>query len=533
MTRKPTTKQRRRAVGYVRISALMGRTQGDDLLSDVIQRDKVKAWCDFNDVDLVGFYEDVDRSGRRGAKRPEFARMLADGRAGKFDVAVVYKFDRFARSVIDAAQAIEDLGEHGVGFASATEQIDTTTAAGRMLVTILFAVAEMQSERISEDWRNAHEQRRKRGEAHVATGLFGYDTVREEPDGSTVKGARIVGVNDGEAAGVRLAFEMRADGLGPAAIRDRLHAQGFRPARGGEWFAASTLANMLRNPTYAGLLRMPDGELVRAPHEAIVPLDLWERVQSRPKRTLRTRRASTGTSFLVGLVFCAGCGGRMKFQRRGDRLPVFRCWARQRSKSCPTPGQSILAGRLEDYVVEKLLLDRASFDRRRAEAASRDADTAQRLRARDGEIARMTERLTARIARTDDEAVAEQYDLQLRSLVTERATISDLLGEIEVDTPASQMPPRVTWESLSIDEQRVLARGLVRRLEVSKSEVRGGSHARGIDFEQRVRFVFGWEWSAAWEAVEQTLDDERDLFDLVKETTLSEIATSGAMVFER
>jgi site-specific DNA recombinase len=531
VTRKATNTGRHRAVGYVRISSLMGRTQGEDLLSDVIQRDKVKAWCDFNDVELVGFYEDVDRSGRRGAKRPEFERMLADARAGKFDVAVVYKFDRLARSVIDAAEAIEELGDHGVGFVSATEQIDTATAAGRMLVTILFAVAEMQSERISEDWRNAHEQRRKRGEAHLATGLFGYDTVRQEPDGSTVKGSRIVGVNPDEAAAVRLAFEMRADGFGPAAIRDRLHSDGFRPPRGGEWFAATSLSNMLRNPTYAGLLRMPDGELMRAPHEPIVSLDLWERVQSRPKQSMRTRRVSSSdTSFLVGLVFCAGCGSRMKFQRRGERQPVFRCWARQRSKSCPTPGQSILARRLEEYVVEQLLLDRASFERRRAEAASRDAETAQRLRVRDADVARMIERLTTRIARTDDEAVAEQYDRQVRSLVAERATIGELLAEIDVDAASPPMPSRATWESLSLDEQRVLLRGLVRRLEVTKSEVRGGSHRRGIDFDQRVRVVLGWEWSAAWDAVEQVFDDDPDLFDRTM-SQLSEVVRGEPLGF--
>jgi DNA invertase Pin-like site-specific DNA recombinase len=529
VTRK-ATKTQRRAVGYVRISALMGRTQGEDLLSDVIQRDKVKAWCDFHDVELVGFYEDVDRSGRRGVKRPDFDRMLADARAGHFDVAVVYKFDRLARSVIDAANAIEDLAAHGVGFVSATEQIDTTTAAGRMLVTILFAVAEMQSERISEDWRNAHEQRRKRGEAHLASGLLGYDTRREQPDGSKVKGARIVGVNLDEAAAVRLAFEMRAEGFGPGAIRDRLHDEGFRPSRGGEWFAASTLTQMLRNPTYAGLLRMPDGELVRAPHEPIVPLDLWERVQNRPKQPVRPRRASSDTSFLVGVVFCSGCGTRMKFQRRGDRPPVFRCWARQRSGSCPTPGQSILARRLEEYVVEQLLLDRATFERHQAEAVTRDAETAQRLRARDGEIARMIERLTSRIARTDDERVAEQYDRQVRSLVAERGTIGELLAELTTDAASARMPSRAVWVSLTLDEQRVLIRGLVRRLEVSKSAVHGGSHRRGIDFAQRVRVVLGWESSSAWAAVERVFDGDDELFARTLDGLKEAAASGGPLV---
>jgi len=528
-----TTKtQRRRAVGYVRISALMGRTQGEDLLSDVIQRDKVKAWCDFHGIELVGFYEDVDRSGRRGVKRPEFDRMLADARAGKFDVAVVYKFDRLARSVIDAAHAIEELSEHGVGFVSATEQIDTTTAAGRMLVTILFAVAEMQSERISEDWRNAHEQRRKRGAAHVATGLLGYDTSRDRPDGSKVQGARIAGVNEDEAAAVRLAYEMAAEGYGPSAIRDRLHDEGFRPARGGEWFAASTLTQMLRNPTYAGLLRMPGGELVRAAHEPIVSLDLWEQVQTRPKKPARTRPAKDGTSFLVGLVFCAGCGTRMKFQRRGDRAPVFRCWARQRSGPCPTPGQSILARRLEEYVVEQLLLDRASFDRALAASTAKDAEAAARLRSRDAEVSRMIERLTARIARTDDELVAVEYDRQLRALVTERATIADLLADVGPDARAVQMPSCEEWSRLSLEEQRVAVGGLVRRLIVSKAASQGGRRDRGIDFSNRVRFVLEWEGSSAWESMERLFDEDLALSDRMMESLQQASASGEPIVIE-
>jgi DNA invertase Pin-like site-specific DNA recombinase len=517
----------------VRISALMGRKQGDDLLSDVIQRDKIRAWCELNDIELVGFYEDVDRSGRRGSKRPEFDRLLADGRTGRFDIAVVYKFDRFARSVIDAAHAIEELDAHDVGFVSATEQIDTRTAAGRMLVTILFAVAEMQSERISEDWRNAHEQRRKRGEVHVATGLFGFDTSRVLADGSRVHAARIAAVDEDEAPAVRLAFEMADQRQGPSAIRDRLHSEGFRPPRGGEWFAASTLSQMLRNPAYAGMLRLPDGELVRAAHDPIVSLDLWERVQARPKQPVRTRRAKDGTSFLVGLVFCAGCGTRMKFQRRGDRPPVFRCWARQRSRACPTPGQSILAERLEEYVVEQLFLDRASFERAQAASKATDADAAARLRARDAELTRMIERMTGRIARTEDDLVAAEYERQLQSFATERATIADLLAEMNLDAPVVRMPSRAAWASLPLDGQRLAVGGLVRRLVVAKAASQGGRRDRGVDFSRRVQVVLGWENSPAWDSMERLFDEDQEVFDRAAEGVLRALEAGEPIVFEQ
>jgi site-specific DNA recombinase len=508
MTRTTTKTQSRRAVGYVRISALMGRTQGEDLLSDVIQRERIEAWARFRGARVVGWYEDIDVSGRKGVRRPEFDRMVADAMAGKFDTVIVYRLSRFARNVRGALEALDELEGRGVTLVSVSEDLDTSTATGKLLRTVLLAMDEFQSDLIGESWRHVHANRRGRGIAHVATGLLGYDTSRDLADGSKVQGARIVGVKTDDARAVRLAYEMSGDGYGYAAIRDRLHAEGFRPARGGEWFAASTLSQMLRNPTYAGLLRMPDGELVRAAHEPVVPLDLWERVQTRPKKALRTRRANDGTSFLVGLVFCAGCGTRMKFQRRGDRPPVFRCWARQRSRSCPTPGQSILARQLEEHVVEQLLLNRASFERARATASATDAESAERLRSRDGDVGRMIERLTARIARTDDDLVGAEYERQLRELVSERATIAELLADIEPEAASRRVPSLDEWSRLSLEEKRVGVGGLIRRLVVSKAASQGGRRDRGIDFAQRVRFVLEWEWSSAWESMGRLLDED-------------------------
>jgi hypothetical protein len=79
----------------------------------------------------------------------------------------------------------------------------------------------------------------------------------------------------------------------------------------------------------------------------------------------------------------------------------------------------------------------------------------------------------------------------------------------------------------------VLIRGLLRRLEVSKSAVLGGSHRRGIDFAQRVRFVLDWEWSATWDAIEQTFDDDDELFDRSMQAARTAIDAGESIVFER
>ena len=117
--------------------------------------------------------------------------------------------------------------------------------------------------------------------------------------------------------------------------------------------------------------------------------------------------------------------------------------------------------------------------------------------------------------------------------VAERGTIGELLAELNTAPPSARMPSRAAWESLSLDDQRVLIRGLLRRLEVSKSAVLGGSHRRGIDFAQRVRFVLGWEWSTAWDAIERTFDDDDELFDRSIQAGLAAFAAGEPIAFER
>jgi len=95
--------------------------------------------------------EYVDR-GISGAKesRPELNRLMADAKAGRFQVVLVWKFDRFARSVIYLHKAINSLREMGVEFVSKTEQVDTTTPMGKMIFTVVGAMAEMERELIAE-----------------------------------------------------------------------------------------------------------------------------------------------------------------------------------------------------------------------------------------------------------------------------------------------------------------------------------------------------------------------------------------------
>jgi DNA invertase Pin-like site-specific DNA recombinase len=95
--------------------------------------------------------EYVDR-GISGAKekRPELDCLMADAKLGKFDVVAVWKFDRFARSVIHLHKALEAFKRLGISFVSKTESVDTTTPMGKMIFTVVGAMAEMERELIGE-----------------------------------------------------------------------------------------------------------------------------------------------------------------------------------------------------------------------------------------------------------------------------------------------------------------------------------------------------------------------------------------------
>src|SRR5450755_3366484 len=115
---------------------------------------------------LVDSYLDIGISGSKD-KRPELDRLMADAHKRRFDAVVVWKFDRFARSVSHLLRALETFNALGVAFVSLSEQMDTSTPTGKMVFTVLGAVAELErsliAERVRAGLRNAKAKGKKLG----------------------------------------------------------------------------------------------------------------------------------------------------------------------------------------------------------------------------------------------------------------------------------------------------------------------------------------------------------------------------------
>jgi len=135
-----------------------------------MQLRELREHCERRGWTIAGEY--VDRMTGAKDRRPELDRLMADAHRRRFDVVAVWKFDRFARSVSHLLRALDTFRVLGIEFVSLSESLDTATPAGRMVFTVLGAVAELErsliAERVRAGLRNARAKGRKLGRPRVA-----------------------------------------------------------------------------------------------------------------------------------------------------------------------------------------------------------------------------------------------------------------------------------------------------------------------------------------------------------------------------
>ena len=149
-----------RAAVHARVSTVNNGQSPEMQLRDFSEYCTRRGWA------VAGEYVDVGITGSK-EKRPELDRLMADAHRRRFDVVVVWKFDRFARSVSHLLRALETFQTLGIEFVSLTEGVDTSTPAGKMIFTVLGAVAELErsliAERVKAGLRNARAKGKKLG----------------------------------------------------------------------------------------------------------------------------------------------------------------------------------------------------------------------------------------------------------------------------------------------------------------------------------------------------------------------------------
>lgn len=213
-----------KAIVYVRVST---EEQGKSGLGLEAQRQKALAYCQLHDHEVVEVVEDAGASGK-SLDRPGMARVLQAVEHGLVEVVVVAKLDRATRSVRDLGELLERFGRSKVALASVSEHLDTSTAAGRMVVGMLGVIAQWERETIVERITDAMAVKRRRGER----------VSRFAPTGWKFDGDRVVEDASGQAA-LALACEKRASGHSLRDIAAVLNDAGHRTQAGRRHHAMS------------------------------------------------------------------------------------------------------------------------------------------------------------------------------------------------------------------------------------------------------------------------------------------------------
>src|ERR1700676_1508201 len=149
-----------KAAIYARVSTT---NHGQDVS---MQTRELRQFAQARGWQITGEYMDTGVSGAKDS-RPELNSLMADAHKRRFDVVAVWRFDRFARSVSHLLRALETFRALGINFVSYSEQMDTTTPTGKMVFTVLGAVAELErsliAERVRAGLRNARAKGKRLG----------------------------------------------------------------------------------------------------------------------------------------------------------------------------------------------------------------------------------------------------------------------------------------------------------------------------------------------------------------------------------
>jgi site-specific DNA recombinase len=219
---KPRHASRTLAVGYVRVSTL---AQAEDGVSLDAQRARIAAWAAQTGRELVGLHADEGVSGAR-ADREGLQAAIAQAEATGAAL-VVYSLSRLARSTRHALETAERLERAGADLVSLSEQIDTTSACGKMIFRVLAVLAEFERDLTCERTTAALAHKRASRE-RVTRAVYGWDVAE---DGRTMV------PSEREQAGIARMRALAAEGLSLRAIGAALAAEGFAPKSGGAWHA--------------------------------------------------------------------------------------------------------------------------------------------------------------------------------------------------------------------------------------------------------------------------------------------------------
>ena len=213
----------KQAIGYIRVSTEQQANEGVSLEA---QKAKIATWCVTNGYELVNVFVDAGISGKSMDKRPGLQDAMKSLKKGM--ALVSYSLSRLARSTKDALSIGETVAKRKADMVSLSEQIDTTTAAGKMMFQMLAVLAEFERNLVAERTTNALQHKKATNQKYTNITPYGFEAIE----------GRLVQVQ-AEAAIVAEIQAARASGNTLQSIADTLNGRGIPTKTGKQWQPAT------------------------------------------------------------------------------------------------------------------------------------------------------------------------------------------------------------------------------------------------------------------------------------------------------
>lgn len=321
-------KEKTKVYIYTRVSTAV---QVDGYSLDA-QKSRMKAYAEFNDFEIVGEYEDAGKSGKSIEGRLEFNRMMEDIKSGKDGVSyvLVFKLSRFGRNAADVLSTLQVMQDFDVNLICVEDGIDSSKDAGKLMISVLSAVAEIERENIRVQTMEGRIQKAREGKWNGGFAPYGYKLEKG-----------MLYINEEEAEAIRIIFDQYVHtDIGANGLAKYLANHGInkiqRQNGKNPLFDAALIRRILKNPVYCGKIaygrrrtekvhgtrndyRLVEQEnylLVDGLHEAIVSEGLWHEAQVKLlAQAKKYEKVNNGKDnkvhLLTGLLKCPICGAGM------------------------------------------------------------------------------------------------------------------------------------------------------------------------------------------------------------------------------